>query len=332
MPGTRGLALAVAAATLASASPARAGDNDLVMSRLGTIIDDGNGTPIDVVGDSQQFRSMVSELGAVMAPRLLNPSDTLGFGGFQFSVDYAFTGITNDAAYWRVLEGSSDPSSSTAVHGDGLMKTVGIFARKGMWFPIPSIEVGAGAVHLADSHLWAAQGYVKFALHEGFHDLPLPSVAARGGASRLMGAQDLDLTVASFDLSLSKHLGVGGTMGLDPYAGWDLLIIIPRSEVVDRTPQLDPLTTPGDENMNFVFRDQADIIRHRLFFGTKVQYYVFALTLEGSLTLAGSSVDDRSGVDVACDDVTDPGDLARCDAHDKATMQESFNVALGLDF
>ena len=336
-----GIAALAALATLTGPTVARAGDNDLVMARLGTCIDaagdattcDSAGAGVDVVGDNQEFRSVVSELGVVMAPRLLAPADTLGFGGFQFAVDFGFTGISNDAPYWRVLEGSDDPSSTTAVHGQSLMQTVGIFARKGMWFtPIPSIEVGAGAVHLEGSGMWSAQGYVKLALHEGYHDLPIPSVAARGAAARVMGAEDIDLTVASFDVSMSKHLGIGGTMGLDPYLGWNLLIIVPRSEVVDRTPQIDARTTPGDENMNFVFKDQADILRHRLFFGTKVQYYVFALTMEASLTLAGSSVDDRTGVDVACSDVTDPGQLARCDATDQAKSQESFTLSLGMDF
>jgi len=329
-PGVTVAALAVAA--LAAPSPARAGDNDLVMARLGTVIDDGSGTPIDVVGDNQQFRSVVSELGVVLSPRLLTPSDTLGFGGFQFAVDYAFTAISNDAPYWRVLEGSKDPSSATGVHGDSLMNTVGIFARKGMWFPLPSFEVGAGAVHLGKSQIWAAQGYAKLAMHEGYHDLPFPSVAARGAASRMMGSADLDLTVASFDLSMSKHLGIGGTMSLDPYLGWDLLIIVPRSEVVDRTPNVDARTTMGDENMNFVFKDQRDIVRHKLFLGTKVQYYVFQLTVEFSFALAGSSVDDRAGVDLACSDVTDPTELARCDATDQAATQESFNLSLGMDF
>lgn len=335
MPGTRGLAAALATVTaLGAPGVAAAGDNDLVMARLGSVIEDGSGMPIDVVGDNQQYRSMVSELGVVLAPRLLSPADTLGFGGFQFSVDVGYTGISNDAPYWRVLEGSDDPSSPTAVHGEGLMQTVGIFARKGMWFPAPSFEVGAGAVHLAGSQMWSAQGYAKFALHEGFHDLPIPSVAARGAASRLMGAEDIDLTVASFDVSLSKHLGLGGMMSIDPYAGWNLLIIVPRSEVVDRTPHIDALdpAAENDDAMNFVFKNQTDIYRNRLFFGTKVQYYVFALTLEASFTLAGSSVDDRGGTDMACSDVTSTSDLDRCDATDQAALQEAFAISLGMDF
>ena len=77
-----------------------------------------------------------------------------------------------------------------------------MFARKGLWFlPLPSFEVGAGAVNVSGSKMWAAQIYGKFAIQEGFHDWPLPSLAVRGAASRLMGADQLDLTVASLDVS-----------------------------------------------------------------------------------------------------------------------------------
>ena len=78
--------------------------------------------------------------------------------------------------------------------------------RKGLWLPLPSSEVGLGAVHLMDSQMWAAQGYVKFALLEGYHKLPLPSIAVRVAASRVFGSRDLDLTVASADVSISKHV------------------------------------------------------------------------------------------------------------------------------
>ena len=37
------------------------------------------------------FRSLMSELGAVMAPRLVVPADNLGFGGFQVSGELALT-------------------------------------------------------------------------------------------------------------------------------------------------------------------------------------------------------------------------------------------------
>ena len=184
----------------------------------------------------------------MLAPHLLTPADTIGFGGFQLTVDYATTTIDADASYWRVLQSSPDPTGTgSGAHGDGMMRTVGLFVRKGMWFPVPSFEVGAGAVHLVDSHTWAGQLYAKLALHEGYHDLPMPILAVRGAVSRMMNQRELDLTVASLDIAVSKHFGIGGTWRFDPFVGWNLLMIIPRSEVIDPTPNIDPLA-PGNEH------------------------------------------------------------------------------------
>lgn len=314
-----------------AAPAAHADDNDIVMSRLGVRVDDAMGNPTDAFGNNLLFRSMVSELGVVFAPRLLTPSNTLGFSEFQFSADIGFTTISNTADYWRVLESSPNPSGSGVAHGGGTMQTIGMFVRKGIWFPLPSFEVGAGVVHLLSSGMFAAQGYAKFALHEGYHDLPLPSIAVRGAASRLMGLQDLDLTIASLDVSMSKLIGLSGTWNLEPYGGWNLLWIVPRSEVVDKTPHIDPFTTMGDSNLNFVFRDQANITRHRIFFGFKAQYYVFKITFEAAFALAGNSVDDRAGTDLDCADMVVPTTTS-CDSTDQAKSQQTYTISLGLDF
>lgn len=315
---TRLLALAALSTVALGASSrvAAADDNDLVLSRLGTI--SGN----SVVGSNINFRSLASELGVVMAPRLLEPADTLGFGGFHFSADVAFTSISSDAAYWNAIE---EPN-------DGTMATTGLFVKKGMWLPLPSFEVGIGAVHLGSSHLWASQGYVKFALQEGYHDLPLPSVAVRGAASRMMGSEQIDLTVASVDVVVSKDFGIAGLFRASPYVGWNWLIIVPRSEVIDKTPNIDSRDDPTDANMNFVFGDQDDIIRQRILLGTKLKYYIFTLTLEADFALAGNSVDDRAGTDMRCVDVDPSSPTSNCDATDAAGAQATFTTSLGLDF
>ena len=286
---------AALAVVVALAAPAHAGGNDLVMSRLGTIKVDSMGTAVDVVGSNLDYRSLASELGVVLAPRLLTPSDTLGFGGFQFTVDVQSTSISNTAGFWRALEGSPDPGGTDVAHGDRIMPTVGFFARKGIWLPAPSFEIGLGAVRLLDSRIWAAQGYAKLALHEGYHDFPLPSVAVRGAASRVMGTEQIDLTIASLDVSVSKDIGYRGTVTVSPYGGWNMLFIIPRSEVIDKTPHIDVREVPNDINMNFAFKDQANITRQRFFAGLKLQYYVFQLTLEAIIALPGRSVDARAG-------------------------------------
>ena len=313
---------AIASACLVWTSTARADSNDLVLARLGTHLTDASGTSLTTVGDNLALRALASQLGTALAPHLLTPADSLGFSGFQMTVDYTSTTIDRGAAYWRALAGADHPSS---------LQTVGFFARKGLWLPVPSFEVGAGAVHLVDSHLWTGQLYGKIAVHEGYHDLPLPSFAVRGAVSRLMNQSELDLTTASLDLEISKHVGIGGTWRLDPFAGFDVLMIIPRSEVIDGTPTIDPLQ-PGNEAdvmNNFVFKDQDTIYRNRLFFGAKFQYDVFELTLEAQLALAGTSVDDRAGTNVAC---TAMSPTSECDAKDTAKAQTTLAMSAGFDF
>jgi len=302
-------------------TPAHADTNDLVLSKLGTRITDSMGNPTSVVGDPLAFRALASQLGTVLAPDLLTPADTLGFSGFQLTVDYATTTIDRSADYWRVLQGSA-PSS---------MQTIGFFARKGLWFPVPSFEVGGGAVHLVDSHIWTGQFYAKLALIEGYHDLPLPSLSVRGAVSRMMTQRELDLTTASLDVTISKHVGIGGTWRLDPFVGWNLLMIVPRSEVIEGTPNTDPLTpgNEGDSMNNFVFKDQNTIFRNRLFVGTKMQFSVVQLTLSAQFALAGTSVDDRAGTNTACMPMST---TAECDAKDTAKAQTTLAMSLGLDF
>jgi hypothetical protein len=324
----------IALAILCITSTASADQNDLILSRLGTPITDGSGNVTGVIGQNLELRSLSSQLGVVLAPHLLTPADTIGFGGFQLTVDYATTTIDSTASYWRVLRGSPDPSGTgTGAHGDGMMRTVGLFARKGMWFPVPSLEVGGGAVHLVDSNTWAGQLYTKLALHEGYHQLPIPSLAVRGAVSRMMNQRELDLTVSSLDIVMSKHWGIGSTWRFDPYGGWNLLMIVPRSEVIDPTPNIDPASPEGIASMdllkNFVFKDQDIIFRNRLFFGAKLQYYVFQLTVEAQFALAGTSVDDRSGTSDPCL----PSSMTTvCDAKDTAKSQRTLSMSAGFDF
>jgi hypothetical protein len=316
---------------LGSARLAAAGPNDLVMSRLATRIMDGDRVTA-VVGQSLELRALASQLGVALAPHLLTPADTLGFGGFQLDVEGSQTQIDDHQPYWRALAGSPDPSGTQGrAHGDGVLRTVGVFVRKGLWLPAPVFEYGLGAVHLLDSSTWAAQAYAKLALHEGYHDYPLPSLAVRGAVSRMMNQRELDLTVLSADAIVSKHFGIGGTWRLDPFAGYDLLAIIPRSEVIDATPDIDPLA-PGNEldaANNFVFKDQAAVLRHRVIGGVKLQYDVLQLTVEVQYALAGSSVDNRAGTSDPC---MPNGTTANCDAKDTAAAQTTVSISAGVDF
>lgn len=312
------------------AGAAHAEDNDLVLGRLARRVESG-GMVTAVVPQSRDLRALASQLGVVLAPHLATPADTLGWGGVQLAFDYHTTQIDHTASYWRALEGSPDPLGTSGVaHTTGYLSTIGLFARKGLWLPLPAMELGGGVVHLQDSSMWAGQVYAKLGVHEGYHDLPIPSLALRGAATRLMTQRELDLTVVSLDASLSKHLGLGGTWSLDPYAGYNVLLTIARSEVVDPTPNVDPFdeTMPNDRSLNFVFKDQSPILRQRFFVGAKAQFGALTLTIEGQLALAGTSVDDRGGTSAICeaDSMTD-----LCDAKDSAASQQSVTVSAGFE-
>ncbi len=288
-----------------------------------------------------RFRSLMSELGAVMAPRLQTPADTLGFSGFQVTAEIGATQIHNQAPYWDGVEGvSSAVPGAPAGRPDAWLTTVGGFVRKGIWLPLPAFEIGAGAVNLVGSRMIAAQGYAKLALHEGFHDWVLPSLAVRGGVSRVTGANDVQLTIGSFDISVSKAFGVGGTARLEPFGGVSFLFIDARSEVIDATPSCDAYaaaqgSTAGrgglcadaqtgrgfnDLNANFVFPDQDVITRTRLFAGFKLKVAVAALVAEYQLTRAGESRDGARRLG------------APTGAKDESGGQHGVSLSAGLDF
>jgi hypothetical protein len=274
---------AVVVALLSVATSARS-DNNFSLERLigppsapGQVND-----PSSFIVQSQ-FRSLMSEMGVVLAPRFLSPADTLGWSGFQLSLESSFTQISNHADYWKL--GVRHVSGS-------YLPTISVMARKGIWFPLPSFELGAGGTYLIDSDLYALTVYAKFGLHEGFHKSVLPSLAVRGAVSHLFGSSQVDMTVVSVDVSISKSFGLGGMMKLDPYVGANALFTIVRSQVIDTTPMIDAYQQgPNglDLNANTTFPDQDTIIRWRLFGGFRLVYWKLAITGEVDYVLCNDS-------------------------------------------
>jgi hypothetical protein len=319
---------------------ARADTNDLDLLNLCVTQDAPCGSDSSALS---RYRSMVSELGVVVAPRLMTPADTLGYAGFQFSADLGITTINNNRkvagdtsgiAYWNGIEGVQSTATNAARPSSSLT-TVGGFVRKGLWFPLPAFEFGAGAVDVLGSHMYAMQGYAKIALQEGFHDWVLPSFAVRGSVSQLLGTSQVNMTVWGVDVLISKAFGIGGTARIEPYFGWNVLFIDARSGVIDATPQCDAYAQhlalvsgganpPGcgpanngpwsDLGNNFTFKSQDIITRYRWSVGAKLKLSVFFVTVEGDLIQSGTSSD---------------GSL---DARDNSGSQESFNLSTGLDF
>jgi hypothetical protein len=281
-------ALAVSALPLR----ARADRNDLTLERIvGSPSSPGLfNDPTDPVRQTM-YKSLMSELSLVMAPHPLSPADTLGYSGFQLGFETSFTQISNNADYWK--QGVSSVSSN-------FLSTISVMARKGLWWPLPGFEIGAGATKLIDSNLYAVQGYAKFALHEGFHDWPLPSLAVRASVSHLLGTGEVDLTTLALEATVSKSFGVGGTVTLDPYIGAGALLTFVRGEVIDATPAVDSYkqgASSNDINANTIFPDPDTIVRWRMHAGFRLLFDFFALTGEFAYTFCNSSATDCGKVD-----------------------------------
>ena len=345
------LSVAVTAAALAAGGAAHAGKNDLqllnlcdsapvtglgmaptgVTSECSWIHRGANGaiqSPVTVDVDGQsRFRSLMSELGVVVAPRLQTPADTLGYAGFQVSAELGVTKINSSQPYWHGVEGFASGQTP-----DSYMTTVGAFVRKGLWLPLPAFEFGAGAVNIIGSRMYAVQGYAKLALQEGFHGWWLPSLAVRGSASQLLGTDQVDLNVYGVDVLISKAFGIAGTSRVEPFLGWNMLFIDAKSGVIDATPRCDAVDVRNgvaggpqcaaaqsgswnDTLANFTFPQQDVITRQRWSAGFKLKLAILFLVGEYDFILAGHS---RDG--------TQP------EVKDGSGSQQSFSLSAGFDF
>jgi hypothetical protein len=278
------------------------------------------------------FRSLMSELGVVMAPRIPMTAETLGFAGFSVSGELGFTQISNSKSFWNGVDAVSPQSPSTA-RPDATLTTMGVFLRKGLWFPVPAFEVGGGVVSLLQSQMLAWQGYAKFALHEGYPDLPFPSLAIRAAMSYLTGTDQVSLNTTSFDAIVSKGFGVLKTARLEPFGGLSLIVIRASGKLVDFTPLCDAhqvaMATPGqsigggcaatqsgttnDDLATTTFPAQDAITRYRFFGGAKLKFGVLAVMGQYEFYPGGTSRDDSSAVD-------------------RSGGQSSFSLSTGLDF
>jgi len=288
---------------------ARAGKYDLDLTPL------GEQTASGITQDDAAFRSLSSELGVLMAPQPMDPADSLGLSGFGLSADFTINTIAGDEPYWDL----------TSDGADGAAPTLQVMGRKGLW---PGFEVGGGATHLFDSRMWAMSGYGKFALHEGFHHLPIPSIAVRASFSRLLGAKDFNMTTAAPAVTVSHVFGLGKSFSLTPYAGYEALFVLSRSTVLDATPDCDEFSDAYNESAcpavgagappptEFVFGNAGAIMRHRPFFGARMIFSVIRVGVEAMFVPGGKSEGDIDGNTVA----------------DGSSLQQQYTFSLGLDF
>jgi len=256
--------------------------------------------------EQSMYRSLMSELSAVMAVPVLEPADTTGYSGFHFSFDVNATSISQNNAYWSgYLQNGGNRAMAGVRHvSGGFLPVASLMLRKGVWFlPLPffpSLEFGFGASNLLQSSIYGLNGYLKFAIHEGYHDVYVPSIAVRASVSRISGTPQVDLTILTVEGIISKAFGAGGTMTFEPYLGGGALFSIVRSQVIDTAPNVDLYRGPSPPNPNFtmsdalsqkiVFPTQDNIMRWRVFAGLNMHYAIVSIT--GYFSYWGAGADN----------------------------------------
>ena len=261
--------------------------------------------------DHDAFKRLVNQLGFALAPSAMHGARTTGYGGFDISIEAAYTGISSSKDYWkRGTQGAVDSSTKQApasnASPDSVLQLYSVRARKGFGY---GIELAGTFGFMPKTSLIGGGADARIALLEGFRRGFLgifPDIAVGGGVRTITGTPQLQLTVVGVDAQISKSLPIQGTSVLTPWIGYQHLWIFGDSGLVDLTPATDaqgacgfagvlvpgngnqstreseytgaPVCTNGprsnaDFNNNAVFR-RARLERHRLLVGFNYRYEI----------------------------------------------------------
>ncbi|RVU48013.1 hypothetical protein FRC91_00850 [Bradymonadales bacterium TMQ1] len=283
-----------ALSVLTLAAPAMAGSNDLELSRFATFNDTTSASGCtETCGfaepDDQLFYDLSRDLGQVMAPRFVAPSETLGQAGFAVMFMGSLSAIPHNEAHWQ--EGVRDRNPESTLFTGHLQ------VRKGLPF---SFEVAGNLGYLYDSEMFTMGADVRWALNEGFYYFP--DVGVRGTVNTVVGARELNMVNVGWDVSASKSFALGGVMALTPYVGFQQLYVISSSRVLNAYPQdpRPPQFNPDSPNQvfapEFVF-GQEQIQINRFLGGLRMHVWILNFTLEAVFSDTVQQYTFAGGVD-----------------------------------
>lgn len=182
-PALPKLAAALAVAVAMSPLAARAADIDSI----------GNLT-------QSQFRLLSEDLGAALSFKPLIPAEPLGVPGFDVGLAATGTDLKNPLL---LSLASSGQSVNT------LMAVATLRAHVGLPF---GIDIGAAYSQVPDTNIEYWGGEIRWAFMQG--STALPAIALRGSYTSSTGIDQLKVSTAGADLSISKGIAM-----VTPYGG-----------------------------------------------------------------------------------------------------------------
>jgi hypothetical protein len=311
----RRLALLAAAVLAVAAAPAvRAEPLDVDLSRLGapdpnvwTSIAQVSGKSLSAADAAQlakdsrtRFAILSTELALALSSAVLQPASTTGHSGFAVDLEVASMTVHSDPVGVSTAGASLGftnqvwPTQSTQ---PSQLYMPSVHVRKA--FPW-SIEMGGRLIYLSSSNAYAAQAEGKWAICEGFDNLP--DFAVRGAYTHLFGVPEWSLSSTDVDLMLSKRFAMMGVTSLTPYAAARFTWVSASSERLDfaparggasPTPPTGTPSSPWDTASTQAAFPTFKIGVYRTTVGVKFTAYSVALGLEG--TYFGGASSSSSG-------------------------------------
>lgn len=256
--------LAAACALMMFAGNAFAGGNDFKLSRLCT------GGSCATEQAKSDFKTLSQEYSSILAPMHFAPAKTLGEEGFEIGVESKMSFSTEDNGSWK----ATDKNANVAAPADGnyaapdVFATVQLHMRKGLPF---SLEVEGVFNWLADSEMFYVGGGLRWAITEGWWFMPDISIRAHVGT--IVGASELSLINVNMDIAVSYTWGLGGIVGITPYAGYSLLTSWASSRPI-------PILQSNGKFTENVF-DRVNNHLSRGFIGVELKGDYFVFGIEG---------------------------------------------------
>ena len=271
---------------------ARAATNDLQLWRLGspdavtvcTVCTGADNVPVPGDPFAQfRFARMTASLALAFAPAFEDQAQTTGQAGFEMGggVQVAFPKLAPQEWPSEGTLGTGSPPQAL------FLPTVAL--RKGLG---GSFELGAAVSWLSGSKMLGLGGQLRWAPIEGMYGLP--DVAIRAWATRLIGAQDLNLTFGGADILVSKSFGVGGTARLQPYAQYGMTLVDASSGAVDFSPGTEDPSNPSADDRSFHRIAFWENRYHRLMAGVRMVTGALLLGVEGGVAFGTNPIQHDS--------------------------------------
>jgi hypothetical protein len=259
----RPLAPVLAAALVAlRAAPAAAEPLDLDLARLGAPsasvwseaanrlgVTLSPATAQQLANDAKvRFAVLSTETALAISSAILHPASTTGYAGFDFDLEAAYAAVHPGAAQGSA---SFPDASGTSFAPRSPWQTRSLVphelflpsfhVRKSLPF---SFELGGRMIYLSQSSYFAAQVEGKWALNEGFSNLP--DVAVRAAYTQLFGPPTWNLSTTDLDVLVSKRWGVNAVTSFTPYAAARFSFVNASSDVMDFAPTASPAPTAAE--------------------------------------------------------------------------------------